>query len=104
MRTVRLRVTMREVEPRVERLIDVPSAITLDELHEVLQVALGWTDSHLHQFRTDTTVYAVPFEDGEPEADDSGAPVSTLPTPSPRFPNLNNVNGSKSESAPSHRP
>lgn len=28
MRAVRLRVTMREVEPRVERLIDVPSAIT----------------------------------------------------------------------------
>lgn len=80
MRTVRLRVTMREVEPRVERLIDVPSAITLDELHEVLQVALGWTDSHLHQFRTDTTVYAVPFEDGEAEVAERGVPISSLPT------------------------
>ena len=54
MRTVRLRVTMREVVPRVERVIDVPAGITLDELHEVLQVALGWTDSHLHQFRIDS--------------------------------------------------
>lgn len=49
MRTVRLRVTMRDVVPRVERVIDVPAAITLDELHEVLQVAIGWTNSHLHQ-------------------------------------------------------
>ena len=33
---------MREVEPRVERVIDVPATITLNELHEVLQVAIGW--------------------------------------------------------------
>ena len=63
MRTTRLRVTMREVVPQVERVIDVPATITLDELHEVLQVAIGWTDSHLHQFRTDDAIYAVPFED-----------------------------------------
>lgn len=82
MRTARLRVTLRDVEPKVERVIDVPAAITLDELHEVLQVALGWTDSHLHQFRTDATVYAVPFEawdEGEAEVDERGVPLSALP-------------------------
>ncbi len=63
MRTLRLRVTMREVVPRVERVIDVPAAITLEELHPVLQAAVGWTDSHLHQFRTDNTVYSLPLED-----------------------------------------
>lgn len=62
MRTIRLRVTMRDVEPRVERVIDVPAATTLNDLHEVLQVAFGWTDCHLHQFRTDDTTYAVPFD------------------------------------------
>ena len=36
MRTTRLRVIMREVAPTVERVIDVPAAITLDDLHEVL--------------------------------------------------------------------
>jgi hypothetical protein len=78
-----LKVTMREVEPRVERVIDVPAAIILDDLHEVLQVALGWTNSHLHQFRTETTVYAAPFEawdDEEREVDERGVPMSTLPT------------------------
>jgi len=66
-------------------VIDVPATITLDELHEVLQVALGWTDSHLHQFRTDTVVYAIPFEDwddGEAEVAERGVPLSALP---PRF-------------------
>ncbi|HZC53702.1 MAG TPA: plasmid pRiA4b ORF-3 family protein [Mycobacterium sp.] len=81
MRTVRLQIAMREVVPRVARVIDVPAAITLDELHEVLQVAIGWTDSHLHQFRTDTAVYAAPFEDwdGEPELDERGVALSALP-------------------------
>jgi hypothetical protein len=76
---------MRDVQPTVQRVIDVPADFTLDELHEVLQVALGWTDSHLHQFRTDTTTYAVPFEqwdDAEPEIDERGVQLSALP---PRF-------------------
>jgi hypothetical protein len=82
MRTTRLRVTLRDVHPKVERVIDVPAAITLDELHEVLQVALGWTTSHLHQFRTDDTTYAVPFEDWddeEREVDERGVPMASLP-------------------------
>ena len=82
MKTVRLRVTMREVVPRVQRVLDVPRAITLDELHEVLQVAIGWTDSHLHQFRTDDAIYAVPLDDWEEddEVDERGVRLSGLPT------------------------
>lgn len=82
MKTLRLRVTMREIVPRVERVIDVPAAISLDELHEVLQVAIGWTDSHLHQFRTEDAVYTVPFEDcaDDREVDERGVRLSTLPT------------------------
>jgi hypothetical protein len=80
-KTVRLQVTMREVVPRVERVIDVPAAITLDELHDVLQVAIGWTDSHLHQFRTEDAVYAVPLDDcSENEVDERGVRLSTVPT------------------------
>ena len=82
MRTTRLRVTLREVTPGVQRVIDVPAAITLDELHEVLQVALGWTDSHLHQYRTDSAVYSVPLDDwdDEGETDERGVRLSALPS------------------------
>jgi hypothetical protein len=81
-RTVRLRVTLREVVPWVERVIDVPAGITLDELHEVLQVALGWTDSHLHQFRTHDAIYSIPFEEWDEvdEVDERGVRLSGLPT------------------------
>ena len=59
MRTVRLRVTMRDVVPRVERTLDVPAGMTLAELHEVLPVTTGRTDSHLPQFRTDEARYTL---------------------------------------------
>ena len=63
MRTTRLRVTMRDVDPAVVRVIDVPAASSLAELHELLQAALGWTDSHLHQFTADGVRYGVPDPD-----------------------------------------
>lgn len=82
-RTVRLQATMRDVVPRVTRTFDVPETITLDELHDVLQVALGWTDSHLHRFDTESVRYAQPFEDWEEdEVDERGVRLSALP---PRF-------------------
>ncbi|MDQ1305667.1 MAG: hypothetical protein QG671_1499 [Actinomycetota bacterium] len=61
LRTSRLRVTLREVTPPVVRVLDVPAAATVPELHDLLQVALGWTDSHLHEFQTaDGVRYADP--------------------------------------------
>jgi hypothetical protein len=79
-RTVRLQVTMREVVPRVTRTVEVPASIALDELHDVLQVALGWTDLHLHRFETGTVCYSHPFEDWEEnEVDERGVPLSALP-------------------------
>ena len=43
----RLKVTLDHVKPLVLRRIEVPLTITLDRLHLVLQVALGWTNTHL---------------------------------------------------------
>lgn len=47
-RTKRLRISMRDVSPAVVRVIDVPPTVSLPELHELFQVALGWTNSNLH--------------------------------------------------------
>jgi len=46
---LRLKVT-REIAPPIWRRLEIPSDFTLARLHRVLQVAMGWTDSHLHQF------------------------------------------------------
>jgi hypothetical protein len=36
--------------PPLWRRLTLPSNLTLDRVHQVLQAAFGWTDSHLHQF------------------------------------------------------
>lgn len=36
------------------------AAVTLGQLHHILQLVMGWTDSHLHQFRRGTTYYGQP--------------------------------------------
>jgi hypothetical protein len=46
-----LRVELEGIEPLIWRRLQVPVAITLPRLHNVLQVVMGWTDSHLHSFR-----------------------------------------------------
>ena len=43
------KVTLKGSHPPIWRRIQVPDC-TLGELHEVLQVVMGWKDSHLHQF------------------------------------------------------
>lgn len=80
MKTLRLRVHLRDVTPTVVRVIDVPGSSTLPELHDVLQVALGWTDSHLHQFVTDDARYGVLEEAvGDEERDERGVLLKSLP-------------------------
>jgi hypothetical protein len=54
---------MREVEPTVLRVLDVPATSTLPELHLLLQAALGWRNTHLHEFLTADTRFGVDDED-----------------------------------------
>lgn len=39
-----------EIEPEIWRSFRVPSDTSLRRLHDILQIAMGWSDSHLHQF------------------------------------------------------
>lgn len=48
-----LKITLLGIEPPVWRRLVIPSDITFFALHRVIQRAFGWTDSHLHQFRSD---------------------------------------------------
>jgi hypothetical protein len=45
-----LRVVVRDIEPAIWRRLRVPARVTLAELHEVLQIAFGWKNCHLHDF------------------------------------------------------
>jgi len=45
-----LKIRLLGIEPEIWRRFVVPASITLDRLHDVIQIVMGWTDSHLHEF------------------------------------------------------
>jgi hypothetical protein len=77
----RVRIDLNETRPPLWRRLELASDLFLDQVHEIIQVAFGWTDSHLHQFGSgpghygpETEHYLCPFQaaDGEtgiPEED-----------------------------------
>jgi hypothetical protein len=65
-----LEIELLEVRPRIWRRIQVPDDITLARLHDAIQIAMGWTDSHLHQFEIGETRYGVPDPDDFLEFED----------------------------------
>jgi pRiA4b ORF-3-like protein len=45
-----LKITLKGSKPPIWRRVVVRADMTLDRLHHVIQIAMGWTNSHLHQF------------------------------------------------------
>jgi hypothetical protein len=67
-----LKVVLNGTKPPIWRRLQVPGNANLGWLHAVLQVAMGWTNSHLHQFRVGDLLYSdlrhnSPEFEGEPE-------------------------------------
>src|SRR5216683_1808140 len=55
-----LKITVRDCKPPIWRRIVVRADMKLDRLHTVIQIAMGWTNSHLHQFVADGVYYGQP--------------------------------------------
>lgn len=47
---MQLKVTLKNVKPDTWRRVLVPTSIRYDQLHAIIQVLFGWTNSHLHSF------------------------------------------------------
>jgi hypothetical protein len=79
-RIYQLKVQLREVRPPVWRRVLVPGEMDLAELHEVVQAAMGWTNSHLHEFEAEGARYGVPDPDWDLDevADESGVRLSRI--------------------------
>jgi hypothetical protein len=88
----RVRVDLEHAKPPIWRRLDVRSDIGLDVFHQVLQIAFGWTDCHLHRF----AIGGSPFDENSElflcpydveECEDDGTPTKdatldeTLSTP-----------------------
>ena len=73
----RLRVEVDDTEPKVVRHIEVPLSIRLDDLHFVLQVAIGWQNCHPFEFRSGEAVWGLVDKD-DPDSSPLAAETATL--------------------------
>jgi Plasmid pRiA4b ORF-3-like protein len=53
-----LHVELEDIQPRIWRKILVPGSIRLTQLHDLLQLVMGWTNSHLHSFQFGKKVFS----------------------------------------------
>ena len=58
-----LKVTLQGVKPPLWRRLQVRASIALPRLHDTIQVAMGWTDAHLHAFMIGGVEYGLPDPD-----------------------------------------
>lgn len=71
MASYQLKLTLQHVRPEIWRKLHVPSDIKLSKLHDVIQITMGWTNTHLHQFTIDGENYGRPDPEGlGPDMDD----------------------------------
>ena len=65
-----IKISLIGAKPPIWRTVLVPSNIDLETFHDVIQLAMGWTDSHLHQFIANKVFYGIPDDDFELEMED----------------------------------
>jgi len=58
-----IKITLKGIRPPIWRRLLVENSINLEELHIAIQIAMGWTNSHLHQFVLNGECFGVPDED-----------------------------------------
>ena len=58
-RVYQLRISLDEADPSIWRRLWVPGTLTLAKLDLVIQTAMGWTNSHLHEFNIDGRRYGM---------------------------------------------
>jgi len=66
-----IKVELKEIEPPIWRILQVPSRTSLLKFHRILQRAMGWTNSHLHLFDVDGKLYGEPSTEWDLEILDS---------------------------------
>jgi hypothetical protein len=57
-----VRVDLKGYRPRIWRRLKIPASISYEQLHEILQIAFGWEDCHLHSFFVDKKIMIGPSD------------------------------------------
>jgi hypothetical protein len=80
-RIYQLRVALDEIQPTIWRRLWVADTLTLAKLDRIIQAAMGWTNSHLHEFKIAGQRYGIPddeWPDDNPPADDRRSHIGSV--------------------------
>lgn len=70
---------MIDSKPAIWRRFQVKKETTLLNLHDILQIVMGWDDSHLHEFRIGDLRFGEPVpEEGYDIVDERGVKLSQV--------------------------
>lgn len=69
-RVFQCKVTLRGSKPPIWRRFQVPDDVTLEHFHFALQIVMGWSNSHLHEFMIGDESYGEPHPDYDGEVQD----------------------------------
>jgi len=59
-----LRIELNDSDPLIWRVAEVPTSITLNVLHDIVQDTMGWLDYHLWEIVINGQTYGLPMDDG----------------------------------------
>ncbi|MBN1292187.1 MAG: plasmid pRiA4b ORF-3 family protein [Candidatus Latescibacteria bacterium] len=60
---LKLRINILYINPEIWREILVENDIAFEELHNIIQIIFGWTNSHLYNFDLNGTIFSYPNEE-----------------------------------------
>jgi len=55
-----LRISLVDSLPPIWRQFYIHSDVLLSDLHHIIQIIMGWENSHLHQYKHNNTFYGIP--------------------------------------------
>jgi len=58
-----LRIELKDSDPLIWRVVEVPTSVTLKVLHDIVQAAMGWLDYHLWEMAIGGQIYGLPMEE-----------------------------------------
>jgi hypothetical protein len=58
-----VRIELRHTDPSIWRQVEVPTSITLKNLHDIIQAVMGWFDYHLWEFTIGRERYGLPMDE-----------------------------------------
>jgi Plasmid pRiA4b ORF-3-like protein len=67
-KTFQLKISIKGAKPPIWRRVHIPNTLSLHQFHQVIQAAMGWTNSHLYSFDTRHGEFEYPDEEYEFDA------------------------------------